>query len=217
MKKVNEDESTFEDCLETGCETVENRDTRDATQKRRELVVMSCYNCCGCCYEEEDDHRIEQSGISSGYSRASSIYNHSDNSSNSDNSLRIASGISAFLSLIIVSVAIGTGEWLFTEEKLPKAFSSNASVEPDSKVTYSGLWRVCVATMLVLEEPSVVMQRYEKGSGGKGGREEGQTERDVRRNEEMTRYLAYRKPPFFSFRSDCSLVYERKRTSVEIK
>ncbi|XP_074098705.1 stargazin related protein STG-1 [Cotesia typhae] len=107
---------------------------------------MSCYNCCGYCYEEEDDHRIEQSGISSGYSRASSTYNHSDNSSNSDNSLRIASGISAFLSLIIVSVAIGTGEWLFTEEKLPKAFSSNASVEPDSKVTYSGLWRVCVAT-----------------------------------------------------------------------
>ncbi|XP_008556042.1 voltage-dependent calcium channel gamma-4 subunit [Microplitis demolitor] len=107
---------------------------------------MSCYNCCGCCYEEEDDHRIEHSGLSSSYSRASSTYNNTDNSSNSDNSLRIASGISAFLSLIIVSVAIGTGEWLFTEEKLPKAFASNASAEPDSKVTYSGLWRVCVAT-----------------------------------------------------------------------
>lgn len=52
----------------------------------------------------------------------------------------------------------------------------------------------------------------------KGEREEGgQTERDVRRNEEMTRYLLYRKPPFFSFRSDCTLVCQRKRTSVKIE
>ena len=58
--------------------------------------------------------------------------------------LGIASGLSAMLSLVVVTVAISTGEWLLTEEKLPKT-SSNASVEPDSKVTYSGLWRVCVA------------------------------------------------------------------------
>ncbi|XP_046411128.1 stargazin related protein STG-1 isoform X2 [Neodiprion pinetum] len=57
--------------------------------------------------------------------------------------LGITSGISALLSLIVITVAITTGEWLLTEERLPKSTSSNASVEPDSKVTYSGLWRVC--------------------------------------------------------------------------
>ncbi|XP_066584317.1 uncharacterized protein stg1 [Prorops nasuta] len=60
------------------------------------------------------------------------------------NGLGVASSISAMLSLFVVTVAISTGEWLLTEEKLPKT-SSNDSAEPDSKVTYSGLWRVCVA------------------------------------------------------------------------
>ncbi|XP_034935852.1 uncharacterized protein stg1 [Chelonus insularis] len=108
---------------------------------------MSCYNCCGCCYEQEDDI-INQSGITSGYNRTSgsSSYIYSGNNQSGGKGLGIASGISAFLSLVIVSVAIGTGEWLFTEERLPKGFSVNASAEPDSKVTYSGLWRVCVAT-----------------------------------------------------------------------
>ncbi|XP_063995056.1 uncharacterized protein Stg1 [Diachasmimorpha longicaudata] len=100
---------------------------------------MSCYYCCSCCYENEEDHVIgEYQGTRSRVPYGSS--------GGSGNSLAIASGISALLSLVIVSIAIGTGEWLLTEEKLPKAFSANITTEPDSKVTYSGLWRVCVAT-----------------------------------------------------------------------
>ncbi|KAK0162250.1 hypothetical protein PV327_008602 [Microctonus hyperodae] len=107
---------------------------------------MSCYNCC-CCGYEDQDNRINHLTIpASDYSCAiTDNCNRNNNSKTSGNSLSIASCMSAFLSLVIVSIAIGTGEWLFTEEKLPKPFSTNTSVEPDSKVTYSGLWRVCVA------------------------------------------------------------------------
>ncbi|XP_043471917.1 voltage-dependent calcium channel gamma-4 subunit-like [Leptopilina heterotoma] len=57
----------------------------------------------------------------------------------------ITSGISALLSLVVVTGAISTGEWLLTEEKLPRSPSANSSVEPDSRLTYSGLWKFCVA------------------------------------------------------------------------
>lgn len=107
---------------------------------------MSCYNCC-CCGYEDQDNRINHLTIpASDYTSAiTDNCNKNNNNKISGNSLSIASCMSAFLSLVIVSIAIGTGEWLFTEEKLPKPFSTNTSVEPDSKVTYSGLWRVCVA------------------------------------------------------------------------
>ena len=58
----------------------------------------------------------------------------------------ITSGISALLSVLVVTGAISTGEWLLTEEKLPKSPSANNTAEPDSKLTYSGLWKVCIAT-----------------------------------------------------------------------
>ncbi|XP_011308344.1 uncharacterized protein stg1 [Fopius arisanus] len=99
---------------------------------------MSWYNCSSCCNEKPEEHVI------GGFSGASP-------SRSSGNSLAIASGISAILSLVIVSIAIGTGEWLLTEERLPKDFSANLTAEPDSKVTYSGLWRVCIANTSVMQ------------------------------------------------------------------
>ncbi|XP_011497770.1 PREDICTED: voltage-dependent calcium channel gamma-3 subunit [Ceratosolen solmsi marchali] len=62
-------------------------------------------------------------------------------------SLSITSAISALLSFIVVAIAVSTGQWLLTEEKLPRLVQhlANASTEPDIKLTYSGLWRVCVA------------------------------------------------------------------------
>ncbi|XP_012271484.1 voltage-dependent calcium channel gamma-5 subunit [Orussus abietinus] len=65
--------------------------------------------------------------------------------------LGVASGVSAVLSMAVITVAITTGEWLLTEERLPRAPSANASTEPDSKLTYSGLWRVCVAISSLME------------------------------------------------------------------
>jgi hypothetical protein len=62
-------------------------------------------------------------------------------------SLSITSAVSALLSFVVVAIAVSTGQWLLTEEKLPKLAQhlANASAEPDLKLTYSGLWRVCVA------------------------------------------------------------------------
>ncbi|KAI4485023.1 hypothetical protein M0802_012851 [Mischocyttarus mexicanus] len=96
--------------------------------------VMSC--CCWCC-----DSGNSTAGGRGTTAAASAIVagggsvvveNHNSGSNVSGGGLGIASGLSAMLSLIVVAVAISTGEWLLTEEKLPKT-SSNASVEPDSK------------------------------------------------------------------------------------
>ncbi|XP_043281727.1 voltage-dependent calcium channel gamma-8 subunit [Venturia canescens] len=106
---------------------------------------MSCYYCCCCCYEDEEEISGAIGRTSYGRHERSGSYAIGEGQK-SGNGLGIASGISALLSLVIVSVAICTGQWLLTEEKLPKSYSANASAEPDSKVTYSGLWRVCVAT-----------------------------------------------------------------------
>lgn len=63
--------------------------------------------------------------------------------------LSLASAGSAILSLVIIAVAVSTGQWLLTEEKMPKfpanrhSHQANASDEP-VKYTYSGLWKVCV-------------------------------------------------------------------------
>lgn len=109
------------------------------------LLVMSCYYCCSCCYEDEEEIGGTIGTRSYGRHGRGSSYGIGEGQK-SGNGLGIASGISALLSLVIVSVAICTGQWLLTEEKLSKSYSVNASAEPDSKVTYSGLWRVCVAT-----------------------------------------------------------------------
>ncbi|XP_033323955.2 stargazin related protein STG-1 isoform X2 [Megalopta genalis] len=110
---------------------------------RGRLVVMSC--CCWCCegLGGAGSSSAGAGGVVSGASGGSVVVG-SDASNAGGGGLGIASGLSAMLSLVVVTVAISTGEWLLTEEKLPKT-SSNTSVEPDSKVTYSGLWRVCVA------------------------------------------------------------------------
>ncbi|XP_047364402.1 uncharacterized protein LOC124954861 isoform X2 [Vespa velutina] len=122
--------------------------------RRAVCVVMSC--CCWCCDSGNSiagprgttgaaAAAAAASAIVTGGRRSVVVENHVHRSNVvSGGGLGIASGLSAMLSLIVVTVAISTGEWLLTEEKLPKT-SSNASVEPDSKVTYSGLWRVCVA------------------------------------------------------------------------
>ena len=78
-------------------------------------------------------------------------------------SLSVTSAASALLSLAVVAVAVSTGQWLLTEEKLarplgqqhgqggPRQQQQQAAPngteprEPDVKLTYSGLWRVCVA------------------------------------------------------------------------
>ena len=115
---------------------------------------MSCFHCCGCCYEDEEDQGIGgpvslgSFGRARGSRGSGSLAESGRGTSGSG--LGITSGISALLSLVIVGIAIGTGQWLLTEEKLPQPYSTNASVEPDSKVTYSGLWRVCVATSELL-------------------------------------------------------------------
>ncbi|XP_061940212.1 uncharacterized protein LOC108003152 isoform X2 [Apis cerana] len=103
-------------------------------------VVMSC--CCWCCDNLGGPGSSSAGGVVTGASGGSIVVGA--NNGGGGGGLGIASGLSAMLSLVVVTVAISTGEWLLTEEKLPKT-SSNASVEPDSKVTYSGLWRVCVA------------------------------------------------------------------------
>lgn len=102
---------------------------------------MSC--CCWCCDNLGGPGSSSAGGVVTGASGGSVVVG-ANNGSGGGGGLGIASGLSAMLSLVVVTVAISTGEWLLTEEKLPKT-SSNASVEPDSKVTYSGLWRVCVA------------------------------------------------------------------------
>lgn len=106
-------------------------------------VVMSC--CCWCCDElgGASSSSAGAGGVVTGASGGSVVVG-SDANNAGGGGLGIASGLSAMLSLVVVTVAISTGEWLLTEERLPKT-SSNTSVEPDSKVTYSGLWRVCVA------------------------------------------------------------------------
>ncbi|XP_003400916.1 voltage-dependent calcium channel gamma-7 subunit isoform X1 [Bombus affinis] len=106
-------------------------------------VVMSC--CCWCCDNlgSAGSSSAGAGGVVTGASGGSVVVGTNANNAGGSG-LGIASGLSAMLSLVVVTVAISTGEWLLTEEKLPKT-SSNASVEPDSKVTYSGLWRVCVA------------------------------------------------------------------------
>ncbi|XP_015590869.1 voltage-dependent calcium channel gamma-7 subunit [Cephus cinctus] len=93
-------------------------------------------SCCCCC--------IGASGNGTGTSSSANSGSNGDGASGTGG-LGITSGLSALLSLIVVTVAITTGEWLLTEEKLPKAATANVSIDPDSKVTYSGLWRVCVA------------------------------------------------------------------------
>lgn len=104
---------------------------------------MSC--CCWCCdgLSGAGSSSSGAAGVVTGASGGSVVVG-SDANNESGGGLGIASGLSAMLSLVVVTVAISTGEWLLTEEKLPKT-SSNASAEPDSKVTYSGLWKVCVA------------------------------------------------------------------------
>ncbi|XP_014606754.1 PREDICTED: uncharacterized protein LOC106788203 isoform X2 [Polistes canadensis] len=114
--------------------------------------VMSC--CCWCCDSGNSTAGARgttatatataTAAAAAAAAAASVVVENHSGSNASGGGLGIASGFSAILSLIVVTVAISTGEWLLTEEKLPKT-SSNASVEPDSKVTYSGLWRVCVA------------------------------------------------------------------------
>ncbi|XP_043492262.1 uncharacterized protein LOC122517771 isoform X2 [Polistes fuscatus] len=117
--------------------------------------VMSC--CCWCCDSGNSTAgargttatatataRATATAAAAAAAAASVVVENHSGSNASGGGLGIASGLSAILSLVVVTVAISTGEWLLTEEKLPKT-SSNASVEPDSKVTYSGLWRVCVA------------------------------------------------------------------------
>lgn len=106
-------------------------------------VVMSC--CCWCCDNlgGAGSSSAGAGGVVTGASGGSVVVGTNANNAGGGG-LGIASGLSAMLSLVVVTVAISTGEWLLTEEKLPKT-SSNASAEPDSKVTYSGLWRVCVA------------------------------------------------------------------------
>ncbi|XP_015180119.1 PREDICTED: voltage-dependent calcium channel gamma-5 subunit isoform X2 [Polistes dominula] len=112
--------------------------------------VMSC--CCWCCDSGNSTAGPRGTTATAAAATAAAaaaasavvVENHSGSNANGGGGLGIASGLSAILSLVVVTVAISTGEWLLTEEKLPKT-SSNASVEPDSKVTYSGLWRVCVA------------------------------------------------------------------------
>ncbi|KAK2578752.1 hypothetical protein KPH14_012278 [Odynerus spinipes] len=103
-------------------------------------------SCCCWCYDSENSIAGARGAASSGIVAGGGnvVVENGARNSVSGGSLGIASSLSAMLSLIVVTVAISTGEWLLTEEKLPKT-SSNASVEPDSKVTYSGLWRVCVA------------------------------------------------------------------------
>lgn len=103
---------------------------------------MSC--CCWCCDDlgGAGSSSAGAGGVVTGASGGSVVVD--SNANNAGGGLGIASGLSAMLSLVVVTVAISTGEWLLTEEKLPKT-SSNASAEPDSRVTYSGLWRVCVA------------------------------------------------------------------------
>nr|XP_034180816.1 uncharacterized protein LOC117604624 isoform X3 [Osmia lignaria] len=106
-------------------------------------VVMSC--CCWCCDSlgGAGSSSADAGDVVTGASGGSVVVGSNSNNAGGGG-LGIASGLSAMLSLVVVTVAISTGEWLLTEEKLPKT-SSNASAEPDSKVTYSGLWRVCVA------------------------------------------------------------------------
>ncbi|XP_076621166.1 stargazin related protein STG-1 isoform X3 [Colletes latitarsis] len=106
-------------------------------------VVMSC--CCWCCdgLGGASSSSAGTGGVVTGASGGSVVVGTDANNAGGGG-LGITSGLSAMLSLVVVTVAISTGEWLLTEEKLPKT-SSNTSVEPDSKVTYSGLWRVCVA------------------------------------------------------------------------
>ncbi|KAF7992082.1 hypothetical protein HCN44_001407 [Aphidius gifuensis] len=95
---------------------------------------MSCYTCCLCCCEPNKIDTLTYG--------PEEIRNHQDSSKG----LAFLSGFTALLSFVIVSIAIGTDEWLFTDEKLSKINPANASVEPDSKITHSGLWRICVAT-----------------------------------------------------------------------
>lgn len=104
---------------------------------------MSC--CCWCCdgLGGAGSSSAGAGGVVTGASGGSVVVGGDANNTGSGG-LGIASGLSAMLSLVVVTVAISTGEWLLTEERLPKT-STNTSAEPDSKVTYSGLWRVCVA------------------------------------------------------------------------
>lgn len=113
----------------------------DVPMTKGRHVVMSC--CCWCCDNLGGPGSSSAGGVVTGASGGSVVVG-ANNGGGGGGGLGIASGLSAMLSLVVVTVAISTGEWLLTEEKLPKT-SSNASVEPDSKVTYSGLWRVCVA------------------------------------------------------------------------
>nr|XP_012145786.1 PREDICTED: uncharacterized protein LOC100878490 isoform X6 [Megachile rotundata] len=107
--------------------------------------------CCWCCDNlgGAGSSSAGAGGVVTGASAGSVVVDGNSNNAGGGG-LGIASGLSAMLSLIVVTVAISTGEWLLTEEKLPKT-SSNVSAEPDSKVTYSGLWRVCVATSSRME------------------------------------------------------------------
>lgn len=95
---------------------------------------MSCYTCCLWCCEPNKIDTLTYG--------PEEIRNPQKGSTG----LAFLSGSIALLSFVIVSISIGTDEWLFTDEKLSKINPANASVEPDSKITHSGLWRICVAT-----------------------------------------------------------------------
>lgn len=109
----------------------------DAATKQGRQVMSRC--CCYCC-----------------------CYGSNTSCSSSLCGIGIASGISTLLSLVVVTIAISTDEWLLTEEKLPKPPPLNATAEPDSKLTYSGLWKVCVTfRKFYLESKNQLLHFYQ--------------------------------------------------------
>ncbi|XP_058797729.1 uncharacterized protein LOC131667962 [Phymastichus coffea] len=99
--------------------------------------------CCYwlCCYSE--------SGRSEDSSASESSGNGNGGEGSSVSCIGTAATLSGLVSLAIVAVAVSTNQWLLTEERLTTRQQQQQQQHDNAtnvKFTYSGLWRVCMAT-----------------------------------------------------------------------